>query len=137
MKKIIFALLGLVFMCGTARAQWVTFDPSNLTQGIVNATKNIMQTSTTATNMINNFKETVKIYEQGKKYYDALKSVNNLVRDARKVREIYLMVGDITDMYVNNFQKMLADPYFAVEELNAMARGYSILLEQADRKSVV
>lgn len=65
MKRIIFALLGLIFMCGTARAQWVTFDPSNLTQGIVNATKNIMQTSTTATNMINNFKETVKIYEQG------------------------------------------------------------------------
>ena len=29
-------------------------------------------------------KETVKIYEQGKKYYDALKSVNNLVKDARK-----------------------------------------------------
>ena len=32
-------------------------------------------------------KETVKIYEQGKKYYDALKSVNNLVKDARKVQQ--------------------------------------------------
>ena len=31
--------------------------------------------------------ETVKIYEQGKKYYDALKSVNNLVKDARKVQQ--------------------------------------------------
>ena len=29
----------------------------------------------------------VKIYEQGKKYYDALKSVNNLVKDARKVQQ--------------------------------------------------
>ena len=51
--------------------------------------------------------ETVKIYEQGKKYYDALKSVNNLVRDARKVQQTILMVGDITDIYVNSFQRML------------------------------
>ena len=47
--------------------------------------------------MIKNFQETVKIYEQGKKYYDALKSVNNLVKDARKVQQTILMVGDITD----------------------------------------
>ena len=42
----------------------------------------MVHTSTTAQNMVKNFQETVKIYEQGKKYYDALKSVNNLVRDA-------------------------------------------------------
>ena len=30
--------------------------------------------------MVSNFQETVKIYQQGKKYYDALKSVNNLSR---------------------------------------------------------
>ena len=40
-------------------------------QGIINASKNIIHTSKTATNMVNNFQETVKIYEQGKKYYDA------------------------------------------------------------------
>lgn len=44
--------------------------------------------------MVSNFQETVKIYEQGKKYYDALKKVNNLVKDARKVREVILMVGE-------------------------------------------
>ena len=32
-----------------------------------------------------------------KKYYDALKSVNNLVKDARKVQQTILMIGDITD----------------------------------------
>lgn len=42
----------------------------NLAQGIINASKNIIHTSKTATNMVNNFQETVKIYEQGKKYYD-------------------------------------------------------------------
>lgn len=62
-------------------------------------------------------KETVKIYEQGKKYYDALKSVNNLVKDARKVQQTILMVGDITDIYINNYQKMMHDDNFSVEEL--------------------
>ncbi len=60
------------------QAQWVVTDPTNLAQGIVNTTKQIIQTSSTASNMIKNFKETVKIYEQGKKYYDKLKKVNNL-----------------------------------------------------------
>jgi hypothetical protein len=125
-----------------SHAQWVVADPGNLAQGIINATKNIVQTSTTATNMIKNFQETVKIYEQGKKYYDALKKVKELVRDARKVQQTILMVGDITDIYVGNFQRMLSDPYFSVEELGAIAMGYTILLEEsanvlADLKSVV
>ena len=89
-------------------------------------------TSTTATNMVKNFQETVKIYEQGKKYYDALKSVNNLVKDARKVQQTILMVGDITDIYVNSFQKMMRDENFTVEELGAIAFGYTKLLEESN-----
>ena len=38
-----------------------------------------------------------------------LKSVNNLVKDARKVQQTILMVGDITDIYINNYQKMMHD----------------------------
>lgn len=76
--------------------------------------------------------ETVKIYEQGKKYYDALKSVNNLVKDARKVQQTILMVGDITDIYVNSFQKMMRDDNFRVEELEAIAFGYTKLLEESN-----
>ena len=114
-----------------SQAQWVTFDPSNLAQSIINATKNIVQTSSTASNMINNFKETVKIYEQGKKYYDALKSVNNLVKDARKVQQTILMVGEISDIYVNNFQRMMRDKNYTVEELGAIAFGYTKLLEES------
>ena len=86
--------------------------------------------------------ETVKIYQQGKKYYDALKSVNNLVKDARKVQQTILMVGDITDIYVNSFERMLGDPYFTPEELSAIAFGYTKLLEESshllnDLKTVV
>ena len=86
-----------LLFAGRASAQWVVSDPGNLAQGIINASKNIIHTSKTATNMVSNFQETVKIYQQGKKYYDALKSVNNLVKDARKVQQTILMVGDITD----------------------------------------
>lgn len=116
---------------GKAQAQWVTFDPSNLAQGIVNTTKQIVQTSSTASNMINNFKETVKIYEQGRKYYDALKSVNNLVKDARRVQQTILMVGEISDIYVINFQRMMRDDNYTVEELGAIAFGYTKLLEES------
>ena len=91
-----------LLFAGRASAQWVVSDPGNLAQGIINASKNIIHTSKTATNMVSNFQETVKIYQQGKKYYDALKSVNNLVKDARKVQQTILMVGDITDIYVNS-----------------------------------
>ena len=67
-----------------------------------------------------------------KKYYDALKSVNNLVKDARKVQQTILMVGDITDIYVTSFQKMLRDDNFTVEELGAIAFGYTKLLEESN-----
>ena len=107
--KIIMLLVVCSLFAGKVNAQWVVSDPGNLAQGIINASKNIIQTSSTAQNMIKNFQETVKIYQQGKDYYDALKSVHNLVKDARKVQKSILLIGEISDIYVNSFQKMLSD----------------------------
>ena len=121
-----------LLLAGRASAQWVVTDPTNLAQGIVNTTKQIIQTSSTASNMIKNFQETVKIYEQGKKYYDALKSVNNLVKDARKVQKTILMIGEISDTYVVSFQKMMRDENYTMEELGAIAFGYTKLLEESN-----
>lgn len=140
--RIMLLCMGAFFITHASRAQWVVTDPSNLAQGIINATKNIVHTSKTASNMVNNFQETVKIYKQGKEFYDALKKVKNLVKDARKVQQTILMMGDITDIYVNNFKRMLSDPYFTPEELSAIAVGYTILLEESanvltDLKTVV
>lgn len=133
MKRItVICLFGLLCSTAAVRAQWVTFDPSNLAQSIVNTTRNVVQTTTTAENMVKSFQETVKIYEQGKRYYDALKAVNNLVKDARKVSEIILMVGDVSEIYVTNFQKMLGDENFSPEELDAIAFGYTKLLEESN-----
>lgn len=130
--KIIMLFCLCLLLAGKASAQFAVFDPTNLAQGIVNTTKQIVQTSSTASNMIKNFQETVKIYEQGRKYYDALKSVNDLVKDARKVQQTILMIGEISDVYVNSFQKMMRDPNYSVEELGAIAFGYTKLLEESN-----
>ena len=135
-------VLCLLFGAGKANAQWTVIDPSNIAQSIVNSSKSIVQESKTATHMVKSFQETVKIYEQAKKYYDALQSVNNLVRDARKVQQTVLMLGDISGYYVNNFKKMLTDPNFTSAELSAIASGYTRILEDAggvlnDLKQVV
>jgi len=122
----------LLFGAGRANAQWTVIDPSNIAQSIVNSSKSLVQESTTATNMVNNFKETVKIYQQAKKYYDALQQVNHLVRDARKVQQTVLILGDISGYYVNNFKKMLTDPNFTSAELSAIASGYTRILEEAN-----
>jgi hypothetical protein len=123
-----------VLLCNNSRinAQLAVWDPGNFTQSIINAGKQVVEASTTAQNMISNFKETVKIYEQGKQYYDGLKAVSNLVKDARKVQKSILLAGEVSDMYVVNFQKMLSDPNYSVEELNAIAAGYVKLLEQSN-----
>ena len=122
----------LLFGVGKANAQWTVIDPSNIAQSIVNNSKSLVQETSTAQNMIKNFQETVKIYQQAKKYYDALQSVNNLVRDARKVQQTILMLGNISGCYVNNFQKMLTDPNFTSSELSAIASGYTRILEEAN-----
>lgn len=128
------SLVCTVFLLATVQssAQWVVTDPGNLAQGIINMSDNIAHTSKTATNTAQSFSETVKIYEQSKKYYDALKSVNNLVRDARKVREIILMVGDVSDIYVIGFGRMMKDENFSARELDAIASGYTKLLEESN-----
>ncbi|MCW2120653.1 DUF4141 domain-containing protein [Flavobacterium sp. 7A] len=129
--KIMVCMVLFVTVMPSVKAQWVVTDPTNLAQGIVNSARQIIQTSTTATNMINNFKEVQKVYNQGKEYYDKLKAVNNLVKDARKVQQTVLLVGDVSEMYVNNFGKMLNDPNFNEQELTAIANGYSILLNES------
>lgn len=122
----------VIFATATfAKAQFVVTDPGNLASGILNSANEIVQTSSTVSNVIKNFNEVKKVYEQGKEYYDKLKAVNNLVKDARKVQQTVLLVGDVSEIYVNNFGKMLNDPNFNVQELTAIASGYSALLNES------
>ena len=115
----------------TAKAQWVVTDPANLASGILNSANEIVQTSSTVSNVVKNFKEVEKVYKQGKEYYDKLKAINNLVKDARKVQQTVLLVGDVSEMYVQNFGKMMNDPNFTAQELTAIGNGYSALLGES------
>ena len=129
--KLIILSMVLLLFAGKANAQWAVFDPSNLAQGIINTTKQIAQTSATVNNTLSNFKETVKVYEQGKQYYDALKSVNNLVKDAKKVQKTILLIGEISDIYVSNYQLMLSDNNYTPDELVVIGSGYAKLLSES------
>ena len=127
MKRIFMCLaVALSMFSFQAKAQWVVADPTNLVQNIISA----VQGTSTASNMINNLNESIKIYKQGKEYYDALKSVHNLIKDARKVQKTIEMVSEITDMYVTGFNKMVSDPNFSANELAAISTGYAKLLEE-------
>ena len=48
MKRTILLMAVCLCFIGKASAQWVVSDPGNLAQGIINTTKQIVQTSTTA-----------------------------------------------------------------------------------------
>ena len=133
MKKIMLMVFTVIILAVTpsAKAQFVVTDPANLASGILNSANEIIQTSSTVSNVVKNFKEVEKVYKQGKEYYDKLKAVSNLVKDARKVQQTVLLVGDVSEMYVQNFGKMMNDPNFSQQELAAIANGYSALLNES------
>ena len=133
MKKILFLVCAAFILAAapSAKAQFVVTDPANLASGILNSANEIVQTSNTVSNVVKNFKEVEKVYKQGKEYYDKLQSINNLVKDARKVQQTVLLVGDVSEMYVKNFGRMINDPNFSVAELAAIANGYSALLGES------
>ena len=118
-------------MSRSAYAQWVVTDPSNLAQGIVNSTKQVVEAAKNGSTLLQSFQQTVKIYEQSKKYYDALKSVSNLVRTARKVQQSILIVGEISDIYVDGYKRMVSDENFTPAELAAIAAGYARIIEES------
>ena len=128
-KYLLMALFAMSLFIPQAHAQWVVTDPGNFAGNIANSIKEIATASKTVKNRLSGFKEVEKLYNDTKKYYDALKQVNNLIGDAYKVKECILMVGDISEIYVTSYKKMLADPNFRPTELAAMAAGYAKLLE--------
>ena len=138
MKKTMILVAFMVFLVSGIRAQFVVTDPINMVQGILNTANEIVQTTKTAAGVADNFSETKRIFEQGKQFYDGLKSVNNLIKDAKKVQNTVLMVGEISEIYVTNFQRIMTDKNFTEKEIIAIGNGYAILIgESADMLSEV
>ncbi|HBK40907.1 MAG TPA: hypothetical protein DDZ57_04980 [Porphyromonadaceae bacterium] len=130
-QKILILIVALTAIGLPANAQFIVNDPLNVATSIANTAKEIIQTSKTVKNTLDNFREVEKLYDQGKEYYDGLRKVNNLVRDARKVQQTILMIGDISEIYVTSYKRMLQDKNFSFEELTAIAFGYTQLLEKS------
>ena len=127
---------------GRAHAQWVVSDPGNLAQSIINSAKEMVETAGTKANTLNGFLETKKVFEQGKAYYDALKSVHDVVKGGAKVAKSIGLVMEISETYVDNYQKMLSDGNYTPEELAAISSGYAMLIDESsdvlqDLKNVV
>ena len=120
-RRIIPLLAVLLVWAGAVRAQWVVSDPSNLAQGIVNSTQQIAEAAKNGQTMWQSFQE----------FFDALKAVSNLVRNARKVQRCILLVGEISDIYMDGYRRMLADENFSPTELGAIAVGYAKIIEDA------
>ena len=144
MKKILvtISMIVAIFATQQVKAQFAVIDPVNIATSISNTATQVVQTSSTAANMLANFREVQRLYNQGREYFNRLQNINNLVQDARQVRDAILMVGEISEIFVHYFQKMLIDPNFSFEELVAISNGYSILLNEAanmlwDMSSVV
>lgn len=127
---------------GRANAQWVVSDPGNLAQSIINSAKEMVETAGTKANTLNGFLETKKVFEQGQAYYDALKSVHDVVKGGAKVAKSIGLVMEISETYVDNYQKMLSDGNYTPEELAAISSGYAMLIDESsdvlqDLKNVV
>ena len=127
---------------GRANAQWVVSDPGNLAQSIINSAKEMVETAGTKANTLNGFLETKKVFEQGKAYYAALKSVHDVVKGGAKVAKSISLVMEISETYVDNYQKMLSDGNYTPEELAAISSGYAMLIDESsdvlqDLKNVV
>ena len=143
MRTIKAIILGVACLtAGAANAQWVVHDPGNLAQGIINTAKEMVETSATAQHTLDGFRETAKIFEQGRKYYDALKAVHDVVKGGVKVKKSIGLVADISEIYVRNYQKMLGDPNYTPDELETISFGYAKLLSESadilqDLKNVV
>ena len=92
---------------GTANAQWVVSDPTNLAQSIINSAKEMVETAGTKANTLNGFLETKKVFEQGKKYYDALKSVHAVVKGGLQVTKTIGLGMEISGIILENSPKMI------------------------------
>ena len=131
MKKLLVIVSICLCFAGRANAQWVVSDPGNLAQSIINSAKEMVETAGTKANTLNGFLETQKIFQQSKRFYDALKSVHDVVKGGVKVGKSIALVAEISEIYVRNFQNMLTDPNFTADELAAISSGYAMLLDES------
>lgn len=135
MKKLFFLsiLSSFLTVLNTAQAQFVVNDPPHTFETIANKIMDTHEHLNRWFTLLDQLKEAKKIFDQGKEWYDHLKTVTKTVRDVRHVIECVDMVKDIGEMYYNAFSKIRVDPNFRPEEIASIANGYIRLLEESTK----
>ena len=136
MKKLLVIVSICLCFAGRANAQWVVSDPGNLAQSIINSAKEMVETAGTKANTLNGFLETQKIFQQSKRFYDALKSVHDVVKGGVKVGKSIALVAEISEIYVRNFQNMLAGSD-VLQDLKNVVNVTGMSLSDAERLAVI
>lgn len=119
-KQTLIVLFAALALSPVARvsAQWVVHDPGNLAQAITSYAQHLAN----ADNTFNTLLESRKIFEQGREYYDALKSVHSLIRNARKVEESVALSVRVVDEYGRTLSRLEGTGHFTARQLEAYNR---------------
>ena len=111
-------------LAGSAHAQWVVTDPTNLAQSIINTTKEIVQTSKTVKNTLDNFKEVEKLYNESKNNYKKMLSDPNF-----RPEELVAIA--------NGYTKLLGESNNLLKELKQVVNITTLKMTDKERMDVV
>jgi hypothetical protein len=140
MKKLLYflALWGLVLVAMPARAQFVASMPiaeSQATkqaghQGVLGTLRvlgNTLVKKGTSTQAV--IKQlTNQTAEMHDEWYSSLLKINSVVRDYRRVQNIWTYQSRIMNLYTQNMSTLRQNQYLTPTQIQGMVRGYTVLL---------
>ena len=106
-------------------AQWAVIDPSNLAQGIINMGNNISAVSKTTGETLKVFQQAQALYQENKKYYEALLTAKDFIKQTKKVGRSIQMVSDMSEMFIKDFTKFTSDPRLSARDIDTYMRRYN------------
>ncbi|MBC3538971.1 hypothetical protein ACFSC6_10535 [Rufibacter sediminis] len=133
MKKVIFMGAFWALLNFTASAQFVVADPTAFSQRALQQITNITEQIQQKHELVRTFKETSKIYNQGKEWYDGLKRVSTTVAEYQKIYETLQLTAEIVDLYGTNISRFRMDKNFSPAEVAYITDGYGKLLAESSR----
>ena len=115
MKKISLLLFAFIFVTTGMKAQFAVYDHANFIQKIY---FDYAEFLTIASNTLGTVKETGKIFDQGEKYYNALKDVHYIVKKSRNVEGCVKLSSETLIGFQNTYSKMLNDSYYSPDQIS-------------------
>ncbi|WP_026461463.1 hypothetical protein [Adhaeribacter aquaticus] len=133
MKKCLLILGLIIGVQFSSSAQFVVADPTAFSQRAIQQITNITEQIQQKYELVRQFQETNKIYNQGKEWYDGLKRVNQTVAEYEKIYETLQLTAEIVDLYATNIQRFRIDKNFSPTEVSSITDGYGKLLRESSR----